>query len=340
MRYIALTATALTAAALAAPAQANDTMAELRAGGLAYVSSEHVAMTREDLYLSEAEVRVDYLFTNDGAADESSVIAFPMPDVEGSGDFMVTIPHEGVDNFMDFAATMDGRPVETRLDQHAFAAEVDVTDLLRQAGVPLQPYGAGTGAALNKLPAETLKDWTARGMVINMAYDDGSGTKDDYVPIWKLKTTYWWMATFPAGKTVKVSHRYKPGVGTTAGLSFLDWSAGDKPRIAGPNFERDKARYCLDDSFVKAVAKRLDAAKDGETPLAQSWMSYVLTTGQNWGGTIGTFHLTVDKGEPDALVSFCGDGVKKTGPTTFELTKTDFYPERDLDILILKKPQW
>ncbi|RUX99816.1 DUF4424 domain-containing protein, partial [Mesorhizobium sp. M7A.F.Ca.US.005.03.2.1] len=28
--------------------------------------------------------------------------------------------------------------------------------------------------------------------------------------------------------------------------------------------------------------------------------------------------------------------VKKTGPTTFEMTADDFYPERDIDILILE----
>ncbi len=51
--------------------------------------------------------------------------------------------------------------------------------------------------------------------------------------------------------------------------------------------------------------------------------------------TIENFKLTIDKGSPDNLVSFCGKGVKKVGPTTFEMTARDFWPERDLDILIL-----
>ena len=71
--------------------------------------------------------------------------------------------------------------------------------------------------------------------------------------------------------------------------------------------------------------------------LQESWISYVLTTGANWGGTIGRFHLTVDKGDADTLVSFCGNGVKKTGPTTFELTATDFYPERNIDIALIRQ---
>lgn len=65
-------------------------------------------------------------------------------------------------------------------------------------------------------------------------------------------------------------------------------------------------------------------------------LDYVLTTGGNWAlGTIGDFKLTVDKGEEANLVSFCGEGVKKTGPTTFEMTAKDYYPYQDLKILIL-----
>ena len=65
-------------------------------------------------------------------------------------------------------------------------------------------------------------------------------------------------------------------------------------------------------------------------------LHYVLTTGSNWLGTIGVFHLTVDKGKPGNLVSLCIDGIKKTGATTFESVKKDFTPERDLKILILE----
>ena len=42
----------------------------------------------------------------------------------------------------------------------------------------------------------------------------------------------------------------------------------------------------------------------------------------------------VDKGSPDALVSFCGTGVKKIGPTQFEMRAKDFTPEQELEILI------
>ena len=45
----------------------------------------------------------------------------------------------------------------------------------------------------------------------------------------------------------------------------------------------------------------------------------------------------MDKGSTDNLVSFCGEGIKKIGPTTFEMVKTDFWPDRELEILILER---
>jgi hypothetical protein len=37
--------------------------------------------------------------------------------------------------------------------------------------------------------------------------------------------------------------------------------------------------------------------------------------------------------------SFCADGVTRTGPTRYEVRKTGFLPQGDLDILILKRSQ-
>jgi hypothetical protein len=67
----------------------------------------------------------------------------------------------------------------------------------------------------------------------------------------------------------------------------------------------------------------------------EEYLSYVITSGANWAGPIGTFRLVVDKGD-STLVSFCGDGVRKIGPTTFEMTAKDYTPKRDIDVLFIK----
>jgi len=46
--------------------------------------------------------------------------------------------------------------------------------------------------------------------------------------------------------------------------------------------------------------------------------------------------MVIDKGDARNLVSFCANGVKKISPTRFEVRKTNWRPEQDLYILLLR----
>lgn len=80
-------------------------------------------------------------------------------------------------------------------------------------------------------------------------------------------------------------------------------------------------------------------AKLGAEGLFEKRIAYVLKTAANWAGPIGDFRMTVDKGAPDSLVSFCAEGVKKIGPTLFEVRHENFTPTQDLHVLILYHPK-
>jgi hypothetical protein len=154
--------------------------------------------------------------------------------------------------------------------------------------------------------------------------------KNERTPLWTLKSTYWWRSTFPAGRDVEVSHSYQPSTGGTSGLTFYF-----EGKFQG-DYEDYKRRYCIDAAFEKAVRKAEAESGEGYAPLMEQRIQYVLTTGGNWAlGNIGDFKLTVDKGDPGNIVSFCGEDVRKTGPTTFEMTAKEYYPARDIEILIL-----
>lgn len=313
-----------------APAFANDTSAELGTGGLIFTRSDAIEMKSEDLFISRDDVRVAYKFQNTTDADVESVIAFPMPDIESSPYANVAIPEAG-DNFLGFTVTVDGKPVTPQLDQRAFAGEVDVTDELRNAGIALFPYDESADRLIGAKSAAVRADWIARGIIVIQTYDAGEGMQDHFTPAWDLKSTYWWRMTFPKGKLIDVRHSYKPSVGGTVGTAFVD-----DGKVGGPMLETYRDRYCVNRDLEKTIQKATDA-NDGYALYTESWLSYILTTGGNWRGAIGKFKLTIDKGAPDALVSFCGKNVKKTGPTTFEMLADDYYPEKDLHILILSK---
>jgi hypothetical protein len=326
LRYVLTAVLALSAA----PALANDSVAELGTGGLILSRSDAVAMQSEDLFISPEKVTVDYVFHNNTDKDVDAIVAFPMPDISGNPEEIPAIPENQSDNFLGFEVTTDGAPAKPQLEQKVLALGIDVSAELKAQNVPFYPFGDAAQAALAKLPQAVTDDWVNRGIIIEDSGSDGTETNKVYTPFWQLRSTYWWRSTFPANKDVHVSHRYKPSVGGTSSVSFFY-----DGKFQG-QYATYKTRYCMDDTFENAVRKAAKDGPDGYPQYNESRIAYILTTGGNWAaGTIGKFKLTVDKGNPRALVSFCGDNVKKVGPTTFEMTADDFYPEHDIDILIL-----
>jgi hypothetical protein len=65
-------------------------------------------------------------------------------------------------------------------------------------------------------------------------------------------------------------------------------------------------------------------------------IDYVVTTANTWKGPIGRFRMTVDKGSTRNIVSFCGNGVRKTGPTTFSVEIRNFRPQREIKVLVVR----
>ncbi len=195
------------------------------------------------------------------------------------------------------------------------ALGVDRTDELRKRGLPLNPIADGLYDRLQALPPEDRDALNRIGMILV--------DPDSVQAAWRLDQTYYWEQTFPPGQEIVVEHDYKPVVGFSF---FGDYEMKDASY-------RDK--YCMDESFIRTAKAKLAAIANAANPyLDEKRISYILTTANNWASPIHSFHLVIDKGSPDAIVSFCGTGVKKIGPTTFQVTATDYNPERELEILI------
>lgn len=190
------------------------------------------------------------------------------------------------------------------------------------------------------LPPMPLKADLDEGVIDNVSYDPSSDnpldfacrvdgqlvkTKIERKPVKDKKgkdsgatLTYYWTQKFPAGRTVVVEHSYKPAL----------WqSFSPKPT------PEDTTRYCIDGDTRKAIdgIARTDRVK----VYFANGLNYILKTARNWSGPIGDFHLTIDKGDAKNVLSLCEGGIKKTGPTRFELRKKDFVPDRDLALLVV-----
>ncbi len=336
------------ALALATPALANDGFGGLSATGLTFGQTEAVAMQQEDLFISIDRVSVDYVFANTTAQDVTGEVIFPLPPIVVVGqwdDAMMNLPADpGRDNLVDFKATVDGVPVTPQIDRIAVIEEPweegrplsaqydtpgrDVTADLARFGLPLTLDADQVHAALLALTPEQQAEIQAAGLAEYYGGDPAQGIDPETTAMWSLVIRYHWTQTFPAGTTVKVHHEYQnlpPG-----GLFY--WS--DPPE----DYEQTIAdQYCIDAGTTKAIIKSIrhpDGAEFGNYGTSFN-ISYVLRTANSWAGPIGKFRLTLDKGDPANVISLCADGVKKTGPTTFVVEKTNYTPDRDLEVLVV-----
>jgi len=309
-----LAAIAAALLAFAAPAAANDATAELGAGGLLLVYNPAIEMAQEMLYVSATEVRVDYRFRNVTKAPVTVTVAFPLPPIVGGFGANLVLPNDDSPNFVNFELTVDGRPFETQVYSRVSSLGIDRTDYLLDLGIPLSPVSEETYLAVDALPENARQDLARLGLI----QLDTWGA----MPVWTLETAFYWEQTFPAGGEVAISHRYEPVVG----YGFFGEYAFDDPYYLD--------RYCMDDAFI-AAARRMMGGDADFAYLNEQRIEYILTTANTWASPIRDFTLTVDKGSPDALVSFCGEGVTRTSDTTFVDRETNYYPERELHVLIV-----
>ena len=301
----------------AGPAAGNDSTAQLGAGGLQLVRNEEVALLAEDLYVSATEVRVAYRFRNRTDEPVTYLVAFPLPVIDAVVPEAVNVmlPDDSADDFIDFQVSVDGEPINPELEARVTAMGVDRTDLIESYGLPLVPIGERVYRVLDKAPEDETAELSRLGLVYVDPYNVQAA--------WKLEMTYYWEQTFPPGTDVIVEHRYKP----VTGYGFFgDWVFSD------PIY---REKYCIDEAFEAAARRKLAAVADSNNPyMDERRVSYILTTANNWATPIEDFRLVVDKGSPDALVSFCGTNVKKISPTQFEMRAKDFQPQQELEILI------
>jgi len=311
-------------------ARANDTSAALETGGLRFKQDPDIVMRTEDLFISEQQIRIVYRFFNTSPANKTIMIAFPMPDITGTEDNEnIGIPTNDPENIFDFRVMVDGKAVTPHLEQTALANGVDQTALLRKLGIPLMPIRGPAGELLDRVPKSSWPELVKLGIGTIETYGSGGPMQDHLVPTWTLRSAYTWTQTFPARREITFEQTYRPSVGGSVQTII----GGDKWR---DNTEAPSllAAYCIDDDLIHTIERARATKRASYPPFSERSIAYVLSTGANWAAPIGEFHLTVDKGEPTNLVSFCAEGVKKTGPTRFEVRHTNFTPSADLKIVI------
>lgn len=320
------------AAMVQLPAVANDTQASTTLGGLLFEQNDQISMDSEDLYLSLDKVRVRYTYTNHSTKPITLLVAFPLPDVplEGSDPEWVESGYPDWDA-IEMKTLVDGKPAGLMRIDIAKVNGKDVGKRLKVLGWPVLHWTDPNFASrLNALSADDKSELVAEGLLTTEYVTEG-----DVRPAWTVSTSFVRTQTFPPGVPITVEHSYTPMQGGTVG-SALGRDLRENGRL-DPDSEY-VTKYCVDDAFLRGFDRRryLPSGEENERvfPIEQ-WVGYALKPGANWKGPIGRFRLTVDKGEPERLVSLCMDGIRKVSPTRFEVIKTNYEPDRDIDLLFV-----
>jgi hypothetical protein len=335
--------------AIASPSAANDSAAELAAGGLVLVKTDAIALQREDLALSPLEVRVRYEMRNDTGQPVTLRVAFPMPEVPsnspdgltvGSGNYNnIAMKTPSEPNFMGFRVWANDRELRPEVEIRAELPDGrDIAPALRDIGglkLVMQP-GLFDQSDKKKLDPETRRKLAALG-----AFEQLDATT--WRLPWTTHVTFHWQQTFAPGVTV-VEHTYRP----VLGFRFIVVD-GNQP-LKGSGGEEPARAFCIDqatDAAIRDLYRRLNAGKTAADaqPLSSYTLGYILRTANNWRGPIGTFHFTLEGGpvvfdeRPRGAVrvtSLCTDlPLARTGAQRFEATVRDYSPKQDLRVLYI-----
>jgi hypothetical protein len=179
----------------------------------------------------------------------------------------------------DFHVEVDGQPVAPHFNAYALLGQRDVTSLLNKYHMPL--LDESTRPLLGKDAMNEL-------LGANVLLDD-----DGHHPNWIVRAAYHWDQIFPAGRDTQITHYYRPVLGGSYLSNKIDIAAHDPMKDA----------YCPDQTFAKALRK-MPRSYETSPMLLERDLEYILSTGANWAGPIGHFHLELDKSDSD-LVSLC-----------------------------------
>ena len=314
--------------AVVLPSGANDTLATLGAGGLAPLKSSTIVMESEDLEISVHKISVRYIFRNTSDRDIDVIVAFPLPELSGGllANSPVKIPSTDPLNFVDFQVLVDGKSVAPKIETRAFvetrAVNTEITADLGSMRVPASPLDESITAAFRKAPPAQQARFEKNGWIDCKLTNDGKCW-----PMWTVRVQFYWTQRFPARSAVEVRHSYSPIVGGSYITPNNDGASELKP-------------YCGGADALEKIKKlkALHPAKNSESPaLLERRIQYILTTANNWSGPIRNFRLSVIPDAPDDIVVTCLPGLKPISPARYELVRSNFRPDKELDVLILQR---
>lgn len=296
-----------------APARAGDKQREGPTGGLIFLNHPALVVDRLDLTISPDEIKAAYSVRNSSPKPLTLVVTFPLPDIDaGAGNVhSMALAAPQSSNFVAASILADGVSVPLEIEQRALIAGLDAKPLLVATLLPIEPYVPRTVEFIARLPNAAKRMLVENGIL----RDEG----DHSVPNWNLKSTAHWKQAFAPMRTTDISLSYRP----------LAASAKFSPEL----FANLKTSHCVELAKEIELTRRVSANR-GDVRFR--WLTYQLTSGSGLlTHPIGRYRLKVVVPSFDTLLLTCRKGLRRLGPTVYELIDDKFYPDDDLQLLFI-----
>ena len=314
--------------------RADDGAAAVAAGGLVLMKREpRIVMAKEVLRIGLNKVVVDYEFRNDSDQDITTVVAFPVPPYE----FGTSEQVFGNPGFDDFKLSIEGAPVQFKVETRSFVGEREITSLLSSEHIDAASFGH------TDLENDQQSHDLDRASAASRQKLAAAGAFEDMQPNWRVEKKYYWTQRFPARQTVHIRHSYSPVLGGTNSVSY--GLKGKRKNTDEKYYVDEINSLCLEPRLRQSLLQ-LSQRKDMSMPF--NYVDFILTTANTWKTPIEDFTLIVDRPTPDksavsktavaprrneTLVSFCWNGsVEKTDAMHFTIHETNFIPTKELRV--------
>ncbi len=310
---------------------ANDSAAEVAAGGIQLRKEARISMEKERLTISLDMVTVEYEFLNTTDQDITTEVAFPTPPYDYGFD-----SYYGVYKLSDFRVWVDGHEVKYQVEAKAKFKGADYTDYLQGLGIEIHTFGQ-----LDPLRLPIPEGYWKHSQIEKLS----TGAKDELIrvglldkeydaPTWTVFRTYHWNQLFPARKILRIRHEYGPVIGFEPFQLEVTKSEVPHPCID----------TSLEEKLRKEQHKYYQLGHNDEAQFNQmAWVKYILTTANNWLTPIKTFELVVQDAAPDQFhkpisTTVCWDGmVERVDTTKWFSRRLNYVPSSELAVYYLRK---
>jgi len=318
---------------VAGQAAAQESSTELPLGGLSLVfpgDPGALVVQSTQMQVTPDRVTIRYTVQNAGPAPADAKLVLALPRLDFSDpDVQWAIPGIEPTNFVDATVKVDGRPLRLAASQAADLNGRNVTADLRRAKISLVPVGTFQNE-IQALQPKALETLAGSGII------QQAGTSPDgaplYFPTWTVDTVLSAPVKLPSDKPTALELSYRTSVGVSRD-TVLRKGLRDRANLAGP-FDALKRTYCIDGVTLAGIDK-LSAAGEANGAQIEERRIRIQLQPLVANRPTGSLKLSVDKGRPDRITSFCSQGVKKTGPTTFQSEARDVTDALDFRILLV-----